>query len=216
MPRRYKKSYKRGRRNVGKRYFKKKIRKMRAMGMNFVKLRADPDVVSTSGGTVDYRVSLTDLAFPYNPNQAGFSGTVQDFNNFSSVYDQYRVYGVKLQFIPDAGMDETDLTQFRPIYIFTDFDSNNQAMTNATAIQYERMKFKDLRRPWSYYVRVPKMANTTNVGGVGSVQVGSGWFDVAAPLPTGSIYVYTAAGLKASTHFGRLLITYYVGFKGRR
>lgn len=70
---------------------------------------------------------------------------------------------------------------------------------------YGNMRIKNLSRPWSYYVRVPKLVNT---GSATTAVVG--YMDTAAPAATGSVYVSKAGGLTASTNYGTLIFTYYI------
>lgn len=170
------------------------------------KLKAIIPVTSTGGGAILSAIRLT------TPDLVdGSSVSATDWTSFANLYDQYRVTSIKIKWTPLAPNNETTTTSYRPVYVFVDFDSIGLSPTNDSAIGYENCKVKNLYRPWTYFIRLPKMVapSATNVSKVG-------WFDTLATVSTGAIYLVQNAGLTASTAYGQILVTYYISGTMRR
>lgn len=193
-------------RRLIKAYLRKKSKKGNA---TFVKLRYNYPLTTSSTGGLETRYNIS------NPTNVLFgSEVVQDWSSFAALYDQYRVFAVKIKYIPNFPNNESTLTVFRPLYMVTDYDSIVVLASVNEAIQYENLRVKNLQRPFSFYIRVPKLIATYGVTGA-TVQVAQGWFDIAYPTDTGAIRTI-ATDLSASSIYGTFVITYYVGFKNRR
>lgn len=203
------KSYRKKRyygRRKGKTMIKRYLRKKSKIGLNFYKLRGTITMQSDFGGTISYRVNMT------NPTDCFLdSQTLQDWPNVAGLYDQYRVFAISLKFIPTCPNDTSTITGFHPLYIVPDYDDTDPLPSTGVAIQYERMVVKNMYRPWKLYYKIPKMTNLTS----SSTIVSFGFMDVNAPQTNGSIKMY-GNSFDNTTPYGTLIGTWYIGAKGRR
>lgn len=203
--RRYKRS------GYGKRAVKRTLNKFRSQGMSFFKLRTNPVLSSDAFGDISYSFSLTNPNSTTAANSAGYSNAVQDWSSLTALYDSYRVFGVKIKFTPDLPNNLSATTTYKAIYSYVDYDSPTPVTTYNSVSEYENLKTYNLYRPFSRYVKVPKILNT----GVASSVVTFGWMDIANPQPSGHVGFFVDAA-SLSTDWGQLTVTYYVGCKNRR
>lgn len=202
----------RSRKRYGRKAVKRYVRKMRNMGMAFFKLRTAPQYTSDAAGLMAYGFSTTNPSLTTSVNGAAYVNACEDWANLITLYDQYRVFAVKITFTPDLPNDTSTVTSYRPCYIYVDYDSTTVQTTTAATIQYENCKVRNLYRPFTIYRKIPKSLNPTTAGNI----VQFGWMDVAAPQPVGHIGLTVTAGVDLSTTYGQFLVTYYVAFKNRR
>lgn len=198
----YRKRFKKsGRRNV-RAYLKRKQK----IGLSLFKIRDTIAITSDAAGQIEYRMNLT------NPTDTFFSGaTAGDWSNLVGLYDQYRVFAVKVKYIPTLPFDSSTVTGYYPLYGITDFDDTAALTSVAQTIEYENMKVKNMYKPWKLYQRVPKVTNLAS----NSTIVSPGWMDIANPQSTGAIKVY-GTGFDGNTRYGTWIGTWYLGCKNRR
>lgn len=182
------------------------IKRRREPSYNFAKykLRGSDHILSDVSGTINTIYSISNPTTFFNG-----SGTLQDWAQVSQLYDQYRITGIKLKFVPSAPFDTSIQTTYEPMYILMDVDSNSVTPGVATAIQYESLKIKNMYRSWSVYYKIPKL-----IGGA-VTQSTQGWFPTQSPVSTGAIYVWSFL-TNLSADFGSIICTYYVKVKARR
>lgn len=187
-----------------KKYFKRKRAKYNKQGLSVFKLRSSAAMTTSVLGTFNSFIETT------APDQ-WYSGTgsVEDWSNLVTLYDQYRVCAISIKFIPQRPNDTSLIVTYHPLYMVPDFDDTNALNSAAQAIQYERMKVKNLNSPWKVYFRIPKVAAGSGV------KVQPGYFDIASSVSTGAIKFW-ADSLTASTTYGTFIATYYVACKNRR
>lgn len=169
------------------------------------KLRGVLQLTSDGAGSINAGVRLT------QPDSIDGAGTaLTDWTSVLNLYDEFRVTSIKVQYIPQLPNDPSGTSAFNPAYVFTDFDSTGLVSTVAGAVGYDNMKVKNLYRPWSYFMRVPRMtaANSATIARVG-------WMDTNSPAVTGSIYI-RADNLDASTQYGKIILTYYIVAHNRK
>lgn len=144
-------------------------------------------------------------------NFDGASNSVTDWTSFANLYDQYRVHAIKVKWIPDVPNDESGTSVYKPIYVFTDYDSIGLSPTNGVAIGYDNQRTFNLYRPWTYYKRIPKLLNpgATNVSMLG-------YFDTLSTVSTGAVYLCQSGPLSISKTYGTCVVTYYLKGAMRR
>lgn len=184
-----------------------------SIGLSYFKIRTAPSYTSDVTGLMCYGFSTTNPNATTSVNGAAYVNACEDFANLAQLYDQYRVFGIKIKYVPDLPNDTSTVTGYKPCYVYADYDSTALNTTTAACIAYENMRVRNLFLPWSAYFKIPKSLNTTT--GSGAV-VEFGWMDFAAPQPTGHIGVCTTGGVDISTAYGVFIVTYYVGCKNRR
>lgn len=166
----------------------------------YFKLKGLYNITSDGAGNINSGFRLT------QPDNYDGSGTaLTDWTSFSNLYDQFRVCAVSCKYVPGIPNAEPATAIFRPIYVYADFDAVGLSNTDVTAIGYGNMKVHNLYIPWSYYIKVPKLTNTS----ASSVSM-DGYMDTAAPMSTGSLYLSKAGGLSNSTTYGTVILTYYI------
>lgn len=211
MPRRYKRGG-RGRKRLGRKgfkMFKNLLREKTRRGNQIVaKLRLLYNVSNTLANQVDTAFKVADVA------------TAQDWSNYSEIYDTFRVCGMKLKFIPYANtvsFSETassPFLSFNAAFVAWDPDSTTTATMNTQdeIIQYENCKIKNVLRPFTYYVKCPKITSDGT-----SYMFNGGYCDVntASSLP-GLIGMVCFNNYSQSEPIGQGIVTFYVSFKNRR
>lgn len=198
-------------RRGGKRMIKRITAKYRKQGYGLFKLRAFKALSSTAGGVIDNIFSVT------NPNDYDGLGAptsiLQDWSNLVNLYDEYCVKAISIKYIPYFPNNDSTITTtpFAPLYSVIDFDDLTPLPNVNTAIQYERMKVKNLWRPFKLYYKIPKLLNLATT----STIISPGWMDTSVTQDTGAIKFYSG-GVGASTDYGQIITTYYIVTKNRR
>lgn len=207
--RRIRRHYRRARKRMYRRYGTSGM-----SGKHHVKLRLVSAAVSNGSGVVTGYNSLR------NP------GLAQDFTNFASLYDFYRVNAVKLKWIPsDPNFDPNVQAAFTnnpyaPMYIITDQDDYD--LTNLTTvnifIQYDNCVIKDFSKPFSVYRSVPTITTATRVGGAaGQANIMDGGFIDINTLVDNGVIAWVTGGTNYTTKtYGQWILTYYITFCNRR
>lgn len=207
--------YRRSRKNMRTRRKRKMTRRSRRLpmsritnnGLRFFKLRYSNSLSSDGVSVMSHYIDIWNMTTVFDG-----AGTVQDWTNLTALFDSYRVNAVKIKFIPLLPNDLSTGTPpigFSPLYIGTDYDALTSAgipSSAGAAIQYETMQVKNLFRPWSYYVKIPKYTRSTYI---------AGYQDMAASVTNGLIWMY-GTSFYPSTSYGTVIITWYVSCKNRR
>lgn len=206
MPFRRRTFYKRRRSFVPK-YRKRRMiksylrRKSKKGNLTVTKLRQVYNAAFDSAGSIDF--------YPHVLDPTG----LEDWASYQAIYDSFRVYAVKIKFIPSLPNDTSINTAFRPIYYTFDVDSTSPPNSVSDVIQYENLKVKNLYRPHSVYYRVPRYTS----GGQGSAAVlAGGFFDVNTTPPQNGVIGCYAENIDISQNYGTFVVTFYIGFKNRR
>lgn len=166
----------------------------------YFKLRGLYNITSDGAGNINNGFRLT------QPDNYDGTGTaLTDWVSVSNLYDQFRVCAIQVKWIPCVPNAEPATAAFRPLYVYADFDAVGLSPTDAAAIGYGNMKVMNMVMPWTYYIKIPKLINTSS----SSVNM-EGFMDSAAPMATGSLYLSKAGGLSNSTTYGTILLTYYI------
>lgn len=158
---------------------------------HFFKIKTESGVVSDASGNITYDLALRDPSAGIN------------WGDLASLFDSYRVLYYKIQYNP---MAPNDIYTSRPFpMLYTYWDTDNAAgvtPTQTISLGHSNMIPKQLHRGWKRFVRVPRFTGTTPND--------VGWLDTANPEARGRFYLY-ADGAQASSVYGNLLITWYVG-----
>lgn len=186
------------RKRVVKSYLK---RKSRRGNLTVTKLREVQLATTTGAGILDELWKVND---PRNQ---------QDWGAFQTLYDSYRVYAVKIKFIPSMPNDTSTVTGYSPMYYMFDVDSTAAPLTVNDFIQYENLRVKNLYMPHSVYFRIPKY---TAFGSSGVATLAGGFLDTQAGFPSNGIICGISGPLDTTTTYGTFITTYYIGFKNRR
>lgn len=199
------------RRRGGRKAVRRAVRKMRTQGMSFFKIRTVPTLTSDVTGDLYYSFSSTNPANTTNPNGAGYANACGDWTNLVTLYDNYRVFAVKLKYMPILPNNVSGTTIFQPMYVYQDYDSTTPVTNISDINEYENCKIKNLFRPWTVYRKIPKSVNLATNSSI----VTFGWMDIANPQHTGHIGCFSE-NQTASTAYGVMQVTYYVACKNRR
>lgn len=199
--RRFRRKFRKSKRRMIRRYLKKKSK---SGNLTVTKLKLIYTLTTSAGGVLDSYNAIRDPSSTY------------DWSSYGNLYDNYRVFAVKWQFIPAFPNNISSSTTFQPFYTCIDYDStDNSFVTNeAEILHYENAKVYNLYRPFKKYFKVPKMYSYSPSSGTGVVLPG-GFMDIAAPCSSG-VVAYYASSLTPSVAYGTIVLTYYTGFKNRR
>lgn len=164
-------------------------------GVRYMKLRQVVSVNASAGGsyTGDFAVR--------NPS------TAQDWSACIDLFDEYKVCGHKIQFVPHVPAGNSVLIDYRPVYVI--FDSNSISSPVSTVnecLQYENLKVMNLFRPWKLYTRVPKVTTPNNM---------LGYQPTSSPIDAGRLVCF-ADNLDPSQFYGDIIITHYIKFRARK
>lgn len=157
------------------------------------------DITSDASGIID------EYYTGRNPSNSN------DWNACVSLYDQYRVNGVKIKWFPYQPNSVT--VKYMPLYVVYDSDmsNGNPISSLATALDYGNVKVYNIYEPFSYFIKPGRIVAT----GSTNVILQGGWIDTGAPTNIGCLGVY-GEGFTASTIYGHFVITYYLELKNRR
>lgn len=144
-------------------------------------------------------------------------GDVPSFSEFSSLYDQYQITGVKLWFVPRLTEVTGTTTTTGNFWYWPDFDDATLVTSMAQVFQIQGVKFRQANgRPFSIFLR-PKP--------IDGVYTGTGTFRASAPR---TAWIDTAStdiphfgikwGLTIGSYINGLDVygKYYLKFKGVR
>lgn len=206
----------RSRRSRSGRAIKYRNRYVRRNWKNYIrtygkfKLRQALDCSASDAGEIHYTWTLTGLSATLVAiNGAAPANSVEEIGTVGGLYDQYRVTGFKIKYIPQLPNDTSTVTGFFPLYSVIDRDTPNTSppvTTIAGAVQYDNLRVYNMYRPWSRYVRVPRYVSTGTP---------MGWLDLANISNYGCAEFY-GTGFDISQKYGKFIVTYYVTCRNRR
>lgn len=218
--RRYRRSYSRRptksryRNNYTRRYFKAKWSKRPpgsgAQGKRFFKIKYVFKLTADENGEINLAPN-TNSCFGDSPV------LFQDWTNIQPLFDSFRVAGNRINYIPSAPNDESNMSLYAPLYIAGD-PNDPQAITGGVnqIIQYENLKTKNLYRPWKYWYRYPRATAYWKFNQfTDAVTLAGGYRNSATDTnPYRGIKLY-AEDLTPGINYGTMVITLYMVCKNR-
>lgn len=183
----------------GMRSYARLVKQVRALKkVVTTKLRVVATVASNGGGQITF-------AYSDNPS------SLRDWSSFATLYDEYKVKAIKIQYYPYLPNDTSTVTGFLPLYsVYDDNTATNPLTAVNDAIEYENCKQYNMYRPWKRYQRmIPLAANATTV-----VRAG-GWVPTASPAASQCVAFY-GEGYDISTSYGSIVVTMYIKFRSRK
>lgn len=210
-----------------KRFFRKKRRIARppggrVTGIQFFKLRSQTSIAVDGTGQnaiKGIRATITD-----DPNQLEH----EQWSHLASLYKFYKVYGIKLEWIPRfTGNEMVPVAQgeaIKPMFILHDWSSTGssplpQEDWDATFfLDNLSTKRYPLHRSWSAYYRMRKIYPHIDYQNPNPCRLmGSGFIETGRPFTTQDIKIYTDDIINIGTiAVGTLIVTYYIGMRFRQ
>lgn len=200
-----------------KRFFKKRTgikRSRKGMNVHYIK-RTSIKSVTLTNSTPFLAINSDSVGNAYNQFTLG---QIPNFAEFQSLFDEYKICGIKLKFV----FDKTDATMSTPNSmpeLWTLYDNNDQAqIANETeALQYSSLKVKRMLYPISRYFR-PYQNLVSGGPNATTTQVKSKWNATtqADIVHTGiKMAVRQVLASTGTTVQGNINIytTWYVGFR---
>lgn len=213
MPAKIKRGYKKSYKRTAYRRFKRIPPTVRSsfktsVKAGYFKLKVAPSILAPSAAVVSAHWTVRT---PVN---------ALELSNVNALYDFYRVCAFKIKFIPAAPNEIASSNYYRPVYLVFDNDADSSAGANITsvnqALQYDVCKIKDCSRPWKYYIKVPKINQGFQTGGVNQCVIDrKGNIDIAKPCYTGDVSLY-GDSFTSAISLGTVIITYYCKYTIRR
>lgn len=192
--------YKRNRRAVRKKY-----KRYMSTGLIYapsnkvikVKIRGSFGVSSNASG---------EIAGIWNNDPSGYT----DFTGVSTLYDAYKITGIKAHYIPTLPNDTSTVTGYWPLYLAVD-QNDAVAPTNvATMLDYDNMVVKNMYKPWKIYRRV------YNQSGVSGTTVFNGGYKPTTITTATAGIKYYGNGFDLTTAYGQVIVTLYMKVRERR
>lgn len=153
---------------------------------------------------------------------------VQSSTEFTSLYDQYKITGIKAKFFPRVNVLQTvnqgsTFTTIPPIGTIVDYDDAAPPANYAEATQFMGARIHEAFKPFSLYFK-PKISTAAYSGAFTSYTAGgSPWLDCNSPnIEYYGMKVFTlpySAGNNAVTSQDPtwdIVLTYYLKFRGVR
>jgi hypothetical protein len=147
------------------------------------------DSAATASGT-----AIASTFSFYNPS------TATDWSDFSASYDQYRVLGAQLEYVPNAATANF-ANSYAPIATVVDRDTSTAIASYAAADNYASLEMHVLDRPWK---REWHMETTADAQ-----------FFNTQSIPSGSGAFKTFASGLSNVSYGRFVMYWRVQFMGR-
>lgn len=135
-------------------------------------------------------------------------------SEFISLYDQYKITGIKWKFMPRANSAEAGTNQGL-IKLFTAIDRNDLNPPTITDIlQYSSMKMTPSNRTHSRYIKptIVQFANQTALGS-GYVSTRGGWISTDNPTVAHYGLKFLLQQLPAGNQSYDLVVEYYLAFR---
>ncbi len=162
----------------------------RTMGeLRTVEMRWTDTIYSSATGTITNVVAN-------NPSLA------EDWSNYAAIFNEYRVLGFKMEFLPANKYNKSNATTVVPGYVVLDNESSSSLSSLAQAAAYSTAKFVSLDEP---FMHVARMSDVEQADFVATSSVASAqWIKL----------FFT--GLANSVLYGSIHVTLMVQFKGQR
>lgn len=161
------------------------------------KLRASFGVTSDGGGAI---------AGIWNNDPTGYG----DWTNVQNMYDSYKIYAIKLHYIPSLPNDTSTVTGFWPLYVAT--DQNDATVPGAVSVmlQYDDMKVFNMYRPWKLFRRLRDQSAIS-----GTTMLVGGYRPTTIVTASAGIKYY-GNGFDLSTSYGQIIVTLYIKARYRQ
>lgn len=133
-----------------------------------------------------------------------------DYAGLQGLYEEFRVSACKIQWVPQYNTEVPGTTySFGSGVSYMDFNSTSSWISYPSIVPYNTMKLHNMYRPWSRYIRLPKLPT--------SASEPSGWQTTTSGGTSVGFFGATtpgyAAGLSVGTIIGYHLITWYCKFR---
>lgn len=182
--------------------------KRKKVGGQVFAILHDQEISTTAGGQLQANFSI-------NPTKAvNNAGTYTDFTSLAFLFQNYRVFKIKVTFTPKIPNDTGVTTFYQPCYVAWDADDGpTDYLTSRTdAISYPGVRMKNLYKPWSVTYSVSQ-------NGVGSSEnvvfyKDGNYFKSDNPGNKGVLKMY-ADGLDSSTIYGTFTSKLYLRMRNR-
>lgn len=197
-------------RKVGKRMMVRRSPGLRQPVHYFKRTQFATNVITVSGGASYFGASSFEIQ------------NLPNFNEFTSLYDQYKLTAIKYQILPrgnsaDVGTSATQGNQGR-IFSVIDYDDSNAPASFNDMTQYQNLKSTPNTMTHTRYFK-PKFIMDVLSGGVGLTANAprSGWIDCTqADVKHRGIKIGIQAPNATATWTYDLMVTYYLAFKNVR
>ncbi len=195
------------------------LNKMRANLSNSANLNCNTD------GLVECSVAMRSMTNSFIDSNGQITSLI-GINALSSLFDLYRVLSIKITYDPAfvEGYSPAFPSFYRSLLVAMDYDGVNTDIPTVNQMQNkQRCKRFDLKKPWTYNVKVPKYQQT----GTNNTAAPLGWqlVDEEENNINGTVYLLSAGVIdktdanSVNTPFvgniGTLSLEYIVEFKGR-
>lgn len=157
-------------------------------------------------------------------NYYGVLSVVPNYTEFTNLFDQYRINGIKIQLIPRGNSSDIGTSSASPptgqsvgVFSIIDYDDINVLTSFTQAVQYQNLKMTRSHQIHSRYFK-PRIANSVYNGAAGVVNAGSvrGWIDCDNPsVPHMGVKMVLQQSPNLAQTFD-LKIDYYLAFKNVR
>jgi len=156
---------------------------------------SDGNLASDSSGNIF-------VVFTSNPNSPGGGlGAVAGWANLAGSFDEYRVLGFELHYIPYDKFNRGVSVFTVPLMVVTDYDSAAALTGYSQADQYSSSKTCSLDENWKYTVRMNGIENSV-------------FISTLAPSPM--FFIKTCGtGATVTTSYGKVFVRYRIQFRGR-
>lgn len=187
-----------------KQYRQKFSAKRNRHKVHYFRLRQTNTAALTSGGTgqINFAVTMNDPSIAPN------------WTAIALLFDEARVCGYKAvytPYIPNQDGAVVGFTSFAACSVCHDLTDTSVSSGPTFTInqEYENSRMKNLYKPWSYYVRIPKLLQYSTLAGVTPNTHEGGFWRTDAVPNVGRFYV-NAIGLPPTTQFGSISHTFYI------
>lgn len=199
----------RGRRRGGRQQFFNTKRGLRQPVQYFKRTVYNPQFIQLTPGLV-----ATGAAYTFNLS------AVTNSAEFSSLYDQYQIKGIKIELIPKHTevIASTTVVQGN-VHSVLDYDDSNTPIGLDTLLQYQNYRSTRMNRVHKRYLK-PKVLHEIYRSAVstGYAPKSNTWLDVAADsIPHyGVKFWFDGLPVGAATLYYDVKTTYYLAFKNVR
>jgi len=162
---------------------------------------SDTDVYTTlipfeTGISSDSSGNVSNV-FSNDPNNSAY------WSSISSNFEQWRVLGVRMQFVPSYASGGSVTIYKSPLIYVTDFDSSAVLTSYALARTFSNAREVPSTKPFT-------------ITAVEDDSSAANWNDVQTAVPVNSLWIkFFGTGFTASSPLGRVTIDYIVQFKNR-
>lgn len=143
---------------------------------------------------------------------------VPNFNEFTVLFDQYKICGIKWMLMPRGNSSEIGSNQGQvKFFSVIDYDDNTAPSSITDLVQYENLKVTPTSRDHKRYL-VPKVAREvySSATTTGYSAASSQWIDCTNDAVPHYGLKYMLQQLPAGTQQFDLKVTYYLAFKNVR